>query len=172
MLDEIICVSNFFNKAECNEILENIKNVDFKESIVPKIRNNSRIFIYDNILIDKLLQKICNLVELNGIEITGIDNEIIIYKYRVGEFFKERYSNNNCLLGYIFLNEDYEGGDINFLKHEKLIIKKRLRDNISKKIIEKEQGKLIVFNDILPHEDLEVLSGNKYIISFEIIYIN
>lgn len=172
MSDEIISVSNFLSESECNEILENIKDVEFKESIVSKIRNNSRIFIYDSVLIEKLLDKVRNIVDLSGIEITGIDNEIIVYRYRVGEYFKERYSSNNCLLGYIFLNEEYEGGDINFLKHEKLIIKKRLRDNISKRLIDKERGKLIVFNDKLSHEDLEVLSGEKYIISFEIIYNN
>lgn len=160
-------INNFFTETECDEILGNITG-EFKDSLVSSVRNNSRLFMRDSILLDKIWQRIKVLEELSEETITGIDEEMIIYRYREGEFFRERHSNNNRLMIYIFLNDGYEGGEINFTVHEKLVVKKRLKDIIHKTEIKPIKGKMICFMDSLSHEDMEINTGEKYILCLEV----
>ena len=68
----------------------------------------------------------------NVFKLKGLFKNLLFYKYNIGEYFKEHYDGDKIdgnkksfftLL--IYLNDDFEGGETNFIHYDRKIIKKK-----------------------------------------------
>ena len=142
----VFTIDNFLSDKECNNFLKLINNNDFQKapigdknkSIESETRNNSRTLLDDEKIIENLWNKI-KIIDLipktmtnNVFKLKGLFKNLLFYKYNVGEYFKEHYDGDKIdgnkksfftLL--IYLNDDFEGGETNFIHYDRKIIKKK-----------------------------------------------
>ena len=187
----VFTIDNFLSDKECNNFLKLINNNDFQmapigdknKSIESETRNNSRTFLDDEKIIENLWNKI-KIIDLipktmtnNVFKLKGLFKNLLFYKYNVGEYFKEHYDGDKIdgnkksfftLL--IYLNDDFEGGETNFIHYDRKIIKKKLKqDKILTPIIPKK-GQLLIFKHNILHEGCIIKSGEKLVLRSDIMY--
>ena len=187
----VFTIDNFLSDKENNNFLKLINNNEFKKApigdknktIETGTRNNSRTFLDDEKIIENLWNKI-KLIDLipktmtnNVFKLNGLFKHLLFYKYNVGEYFKEHYDGDNIdgdkksfftLL--IYLNDNFEGGETNFIHYDRKIVKKKLKkDKILTPIIPKK-GQLLIFKHNILHEGSIIKSGEKIVLRSDIMY--
>ena len=147
-------VDNFLSPEQCSAIIRTFKDESFNDAKVIKsdgkeIVNNDRIALAGGRYgVDfKLEQQISS--------VTGIQ----LLNYSSGGFYKKHV--DACETAYrvlsfvIMLNDDYEGGSLNFFEGDELIQE-----------VKPKAGRLIIWpsNFLYPHQASTVKSGRRFVI--------
>ncbi|MHA7058088.1 prolyl hydroxylase family protein [Aquimarina sp. M1] len=171
---QIFLVENFLSKEMCDHFIEKGEQVSFEEAKVSidgkqvrikGIRNNQRIMFKDQLLADKIWNRINPFVQLDFGTHRAINlNEMFrIYKYKGGQRFKMHrdgsYKRNEKECSFfsflIYLNNDFEGGETCF------------ENGIT---ITPKLGDALLFHHPLRHEGKPIISGIKYVLRTDIMY--
>ena len=169
-----IQIKNFITKEESDNFIKQSEEIGFETAGVRTakgevsrldIRNNGRVIIEDENLANYFFNKLKDQIphEIDGIwELKGLNEQIKIYKYEVGQEFKLHRDapfirNENERSFYtmlIYLNENYEGGETFFMDGE----------------VKGDIGECVVFWQNLVHAGLKVKDGIKYAIRTDVMY--
>lgn len=172
---EIFLIENFLTNEECDHYIELTKDKVFEEAkinmqgrqVMSKgIRNNDRLMVFDNKLAENLFQKAVGFLPqtYENYEVSGFNEMFRIYKYSPGQRFKMHrdgsYIRNEDEKSFytflIYLNDDFEGGETEF---EGLFT------------VSPKKGSALVFHHPLRHEGKTLISGLKYVLRTDIMYI-
>ncbi|SEL84402.1 Predicted 2-oxoglutarate-and Fe(II)-dependent dioxygenase YbiX [Aquimarina amphilecti] len=171
---EIFLIEDFLSKEMCNHFIEKGEQVSFEEAkvsidgkqvMVKGVRNNQRILFKDQLLADKIWEKLePNVIQNFGIyKANGLNEMFRVYKYEEGQRFKMHrdgsYKRNEKECSFfsflIYLNEDFEGGETFF------------ENGV---IITPSLGDALLFHHPLRHEGKPITSGTKYVLRTDIMY--
>ncbi|WP_405205759.1 prolyl hydroxylase family protein [Aquimarina sp. LLG6339-5] len=171
---EIFLIENFLSKEMCDFFIEKGEQVSFEEAKVSidgrqvkmkGIRNNQRIMFKDQLLADKIWDKIQPyvLLDFGTYKAHGLNEMFRMYKYEEGQRFKmhrdgsyERNEKECSFFSFlIYLNDDFEGGETSF------------ENGIT---ISPELGDALLFHHPLRHEGKPIISGTKYVLRTDIMY--
>jgi hypothetical protein len=133
----------------------------------PDVRNNTRAMFDDPEMAGLLFQRVRDRLPARMcLDMTpiGANERFRCYRYERGERFAPHYdgafirdANEESLLTFmIYLNEEFEGGETNFLDFE-LSIRPRT-------------GLGLFFQHRLLHEGAPIISGKKYVVRSDIMY--
>lgn len=172
---EVFLIENFLTNEECDYYIELTKDKVFEEAkinmqgrqVMSKgIRNNDRLMVFDNKLAENLFQKAVEFLPQihENYKVTGFNEMFRIYKYSPGQRFKMHrdgsYIRNEHEKSFytflIYLNDDFEGGETEF---EGLFT------------VAPKKGSALVFHHPLRHEGKTLISGLKYVLRTDIMYI-
>lgn len=168
--NKIITVDDFLTQEECESLISLSENLTYEKAkidigkVVTEVRNNERVFYESKDLAKELFEKSkAYLVPKIGNSILLELNELFrFYKYEKGHYFKGHQDGNfirnaqeaSYFTFLIYLNENYEGGETNFIDHK----------------ITPQTGTLLVFFHKLYHEGSEVTEGKKYVLRTDVMY--
>lgn len=156
----------------CEDLIDRAYEFGFEKALVQTvsgeilredIRNNSRVFIDDESLAEKLWMAIKDHVPDRGsLFPVGLNERFRVYRYKVGQSFQWHYDSpyerasgeRSALTLMIFLNEGFEGGHTRFSSLE---------------VIPKT-GRALIFPHELRHCGAEVENGIKYVLRTDIMY--
>ncbi|MDR6159337.1 prolyl 4-hydroxylase [Chryseobacterium sp. SLBN-27] len=172
---QIFLIKNFLSDQECNHYIEMTKDKVFEEAkinmrgrqVMSKgIRNNDRLMIFDNNLAENLYERAIEFLPQihDNYEVSGFNEMCRIYKYSPGQQFKMHHDgsyirNENEKSFYtflIYLNDDFEGGETEF-EHLFTVAPKK--------------GSALVFYHPLRHEGKTLISGQKYVLRTDVMYL-
>lgn len=181
--DDILVINTFLSVEECQTILDFAENFGFKpatvktgsgDKLLSQIRNNERIDFEDETLTTTLWKRVQEHLPLSkGVEATGLDRHLRVYKYSQGQRFKRHKDGSvkgegtqTQLSFLIFLSEDFSGGQTSFREYSgKGDDRKEVRFDLSPKI-----GMALLFPHEKWHEGLEVEDGIKYVLRTDVQY--
>ena len=169
-------LENCFTKKECNQFIELGNKIGFNKlkDYHVSYRNNTRFMLSSSSLANELYKRINYYIPEtlynNSWKKDGLNDFFRFCKYEKGRIFgihqdSSYIQNNNrrswltCML---YLNET-NGGNTRFFK-----------DNYDKKIIcelPPKEGQILLFDPDIWHDGDKVLSGEKYIIRTEVMYL-
>lgn len=168
--NKIITIDDFLTPEECENLINLSENLIYEKAkidigkVVTEVRNNERVFYESKDLAKELFEKAKTyLVPKIGNSIVLELNELFrFYKYEKGHYFKGHQDGNfirndkeaSYFTFLIYLNENYEGGETNFIEHK----------------ITPKTGTLLVFFHKLYHEGNEVTEGKKYVLRTDVMY--
>ncbi|EFC49721.1 P4Hc domain-containing protein [Naegleria gruberi] len=188
-LNRLMVIPNFFSDDECRDLIKKCSNFQSLEDEYPKEhRNAMRELVTDNKLADLIFNRLKNKIDLDQIGKSiapyGLDsrgrwvacgvNECMRFsKYEKGEYFKihtdgqfRRSENERSIYTLlIYLNQDFNGGETKFFSDpndDTFNLHHTLKPSV---------GKLALFNQDFYHEGCSVISGIKYILRTEIMYL-
>ncbi len=172
---EIFLIENFLTNEECDHYINLTKDKVFEEAkinmmgrqVMSKgIRNNDRLMVFDNELAENLFQKAVGFLPRihENYQVSGFNEMFRIYKYSTGQRFKMhrdgsylRNANEKSFYTFlIYLNDDFEGGETEF---EGLFT------------VAPKKGSALVFHHPLRHEGKTLISGLKYVLRTDIMYM-
>jgi hypothetical protein len=162
--NNIKIINNFLNKREIQLLMSGIPNAKFSTFVAQKddkgeaLVSLNRYYMKDIFkTIDKVKKEVIKAYEVENIKAVE-ERGISIVRWDKGSYLTLHaddlgYVPHNNIAVLIYLNDDYEGGEINFPTHD-LCIKP-------------EVGSLLIFPGSLnyPHEVKEVLSGTRYTVA-------
>jgi hypothetical protein len=168
-----IVINNLLTEGECKDFISLGDAIGYTsptvktprgEMVRNDIRNNGRAII-DNIeMANELFEKFKDKLpsDIDGWKLKGLNEQMKIYKYDVGQQFKMhkdvsfvRNENERSLLTMlIYLNEGYKGGETFFLNGSVI----------------PETGKCLVFQQNVMHAGIKVDEGIKYAIRTDVMY--
>lgn len=173
--DEIFELEQFLSIRECDEYLTRFASEDFEEAKVnidgeqvmfKGIRNNDRILFLDDSLASELWLRVKEFIpnKLANYRASGLNEMFRVYKYSKGQRFKMhmdgsyvKNENEKSFYSFlIYLNDNFQGGETEFR-------------NIGK--IQPKKGNALLFKHKNRHEGKEVVSGVKYVLRTDIMYI-
>ncbi|OZG74548.1 iron-regulated protein [Hahella sp. CCB-MM4] len=168
----IFAIKEFLAVEECDYYIGLSNRVGYEEAaiqtangqqIFKAIRNNDRVILDDEGLAQRLFEKAepC-LSDLEEWSLLGFNERLRFYRYTPGQYFKWHKDGFYCrnedetsqLSFLIYLNDDYEGGEIDF-RWEK---------------IKPEKGMALVFPHLLMHQGAPVESGVKYVLRTDVMF--
>jgi prolyl 4-hydroxylase len=168
-------VDNFLPIAECQNLIRRIEEIGPEDAPIttargfimrPDIRNNKRSMFDDKVLALRLfnLAKPHIPQKLDGMKAVGANERFRCYRYEPGQYFAPHldgafYRNDyewSLLTLIVYLNEDFTGGETNFLDLKKSVVPKT--------------GSALFFQHAILHEGAEVKSGMKYAARTDIMY--
>lgn len=171
----LFSIPNFLNENDCSMFISKANALGFEEAPIETldgpvqlkdIRNNDRTIFDDENLASMLFNKAKEfLPEFSGeLAVCGLNERFRLYKYSQGQYFKwhkdgsfVRSNTEASRLSFlIYLNNDYEGGETQF-QWEK---------------IKPEKGMALVFPHHLVHQGSEIISGFKYVLRTDVMYVN
>lgn len=170
----IYSIENFWSVSKCNEFIQRSESIGYQEALIQtdfgqkrleQVRNNQRVLFTDNDLAHEIwgeLKHYCP-ASIGNSEVVGLNELFRFYKYQKGQMFKkhrdqsfirnERESSYYTLL--IYLNDDFEGGATSFNLLE----------------LTPKKGTALVFLHNLEHEGKVLISGTKYVLRTDIMYV-
>ena len=173
-------INNVFSDEECSNLIIYSENVGYvqassyidkykKEHFFLEIRKSLRCVI-DSIDFSKILYKrIAHIIpnKYNDMEFSEINPRFRFLKYNNGDFFAkhtdEHYKNDkneiSLITVLIYLNDDYEGGNTNFLF-----------DDTNEISIMPKIGLICLMDQNILHEVPNITNGIKYVIRTELMY--
>lgn len=168
--NRIITIDNFFTSQECKNYIQLSEKLGYEAAkldtgkVVSEVRNNERTF-YESPELAKIIferGKDFFVPKIGNSNIVGINELFRFYRYEKGHQFKGHQDGNfirneseaSYFTFMIYLNEDYEGGETTFLKHQ----------------IKPQTGMALIFLHKLYHAGSEVLEGRKYVLRSDIMY--
>jgi prolyl 4-hydroxylase len=168
-------VDNLLSPAECLELLGRVEQLgpamapvttSAGPKMMPGIRNNERVMFDDFSLAQLLFNKIEPHVPayLADRKPSGCNERFRGYRYQNGAQFRPHFDGSfrrssgeeSELTLLVYLNEQFVGGETNFLDYETSIVPKT------------GMG-LFFFHPIL-HEGCPVVSGTKYVLRTDVMY--
>ena len=160
-----ITVNNFLSKDECTNIIDRYKDQELFDGKIKggtEVDTNyrkSKINFYNiDDVSKKVYQKVTELIKFQN----SVFNPIVNFqftKYEVGDYYKWHldYSSiredlkNRYISVVILLNDDFEGGDLEY---------KTNLGGIDK--FDKGVGNLFIFNSSIEHRVTEIVKGVRY----------
>jgi Rps23 Pro-64 3,4-dihydroxylase Tpa1-like proline 4-hydroxylase len=149
----MIEIENFISDEECKELInyynKNINNTFYYETnnTYPLHLKNVDLKIIKDILIKIKNECFYKLISEKKEDKILLDN-LEIVKWPIGSFMKEHYDTGDTLGFFIYLNDDYIGGETEIINKIKVIPKK---------------GKLFIFNNgMLLHKVNEVFNKERF----------
>lgn len=172
---QIFLIEDFLTDQECDHYIIRAKDQGFEEAKINRqgrqvmskgIRNNDRLMVFDNELAENLFRRAVELLPQSheNCRISGFNEMFRIYKYSPGQRFKMhrdgsyvRNENEKSFYTFlIYLNDDFEGGETEF---EGLFTVAPKKDSA------------LVFYHPLRHEGKTLISGLKYVLRTDVMYI-
>ncbi|MBU6951043.1 2OG-Fe(II) oxygenase [Hahella sp. HN01] len=169
----VFAIQGFLTPPECDAYISDSEAMGYDEAEIQTargsqmykdIRNNDRVIFDDAVMADNIFNRIKAMLpqEVDGWELIGLNERLRFYRYEPGQYFKwhrdgsyARSEKEASLLSFlIFLNEDYEGGEIAF-RWDK---------------IKPEKGSVVVFPHATMHQGSTVESGVKYVLRTDVMY--
>lgn len=169
----LFTLDDFLSSRECEDLIlwseqqgyEEAKvQLDGQQVMMKNIRNNSRIVFADQVLAEKIWNKIVPFVvtKFGNSEAIGLNELFRFYRYEPGQRFKKHkdgsYVRNEMEASQftlmLYLNDDFEGGETSFEDH----------------IIRPEKGQALIFEHGLKHAGEPIVSGVKYVLRTDIMY--
>ncbi|GAA5091745.1 2OG-Fe(II) oxygenase [Chryseobacterium ginsengisoli] len=172
---QIFLIENYLSDSECDRYIELTQDKVFEEAKINMggrqmmskgVRNNDRLMIFDKDLAKNLFEKASEFLPQTHEDYNVLDfNEMFrIYKYSPGQRFKMhrdgsyiRNENEKSFYTFlIYLNDDFEGGETEF---ENLFT------------VAPKKGSALVFYHPLRHEGKTLISGLKYVLRTDVMYL-
>lgn len=171
--EDIFTISEFFTVAECDFHIQRCESLGFDDApinalggtvVAKEVRNNSRAMIDDIDLAAKLWNLVREFIpEIGRWQAIGLNERFRYYRYDPGQMFRwhrdgyfERPNGERSRLTFmVYLNDDFEGGDTEF----------------EQVVVQPEKGMALGFTHHLLHEGAQVLSGKKYVLRTDIMYV-
>lgn len=168
-----IVIDNLLTEEYCNELIKTGEEIGFTsptvktergEMVRTDIRNNGRVIIDSPELAEQLFNMFKDQLPQNidGWELKGLNEQLKIYKYDVGQQFKMHKDvpfvrndrERSILTMLIYLNEGYDGGETFFMDGP----------------ITPATGKCVVFQQNIMHAGMVINEGIKYAIRTDVMY--
>jgi len=181
VLDQrVFILRNVFDEEECHEWIEFAEDEGFETApissgggtlINPNVRDNLRCTMLNHewaeLVWENILEYIPDMED--GRSPIGINEFFRVYRYDEGHFMSthqdfsyQRPDSDECsvLTALIYLSDDFQGGEtIIYPGGEKELV------------IEPELGMILFFEHELWHEGNPVLSGQKYVLRTDVMYL-
>lgn len=171
----IYTLDNILSPEECLEHIELTERIGYEGVPIttargfemrPDTRNNTRVILDDVERSEWLWQRVIEQMPMtvNGRMAVGLNERFRFYRYDPGERFAPhvdgyymRDNGDQSLLTFmVYLNEECEGGETNFLIQE-----------IS---VKPKTGMALIFDHLLFHEGAAVTGGRKYVLRSDIMF--
>lgn len=169
-------IPDVFSAAECAALIDRIETIGPERAPIttgrgfvmdPRVRNNTRSMFDDPSLAALIFERIQTFVPaaMCGEESpVGLNERWRCYRYEPGQFFAPHYDGafvrneqeGSRLTLILYLNEDFEGGETNFLD---LDVSVRPRT-----------GQALLFQHALLHESAPIVRGTKYAARSDVMY--
>lgn len=177
--NQILTVENFLSKQECYEYIVMSEKMQYENApirslanfiIRPDVRNNKRIIFDDVELAQKMWEKIKSYTPAyEGRNAIGLNERFRFYRYDIGEFFafhldgsyRRENGEQSAYTFMIYLNEDFRGGETEF----------DLRYPYGEIKVMPKTGMMLLFSQDLRHQGAEVISGRKYVLRSDVMYV-
>lgn len=178
-------VDGLLSARECEALRETAEAVGFR-TLVSRLsraeRSNTRIILNDKPLADRLFRQVRHLLPRvmktrDGERVPyGISEQVRLCRYLAGEHFSAHkddiYRNRDATLQstltmVIYLNDDFSGGHLNFLRHKSSSSE---RDNVLASVTP-TTGTAAIFDQQLIHEGERLERGTKWLLRCDIAYI-
>ncbi|WP_185288387.1 2OG-Fe(II) oxygenase [Chryseobacterium lactis] len=172
---QIFLIKNFLTHEECDRFIRESEDRKFEEAKInvfgrqlmnKGVRNNDRLMMFDENIAEDLFKTAAGFLpqEQEGYKLLNFNEMLRVYKYAPGQQFKMHrdgsYIRNEQEKSFytfmIYLNDDFEGGETEF---ENLFT------------VAPEKGTALVFYHPLRHEGKTLLSGLKYVLRTDVMYI-
>ncbi|ASK31216.1 oxidoreductase, 2OG-Fe(II) oxygenase [Chryseobacterium sp. T16E-39] len=173
---QIFLIEDFLTDKECETYIRMSDERSFEEAKINMngqqlmnkgIRNNDRLMIFDKEIAESLFTRALKFLPQNhGVYMIKDFNEMFrVYKYSSGQRFKMhrdgsyiRNENEKSFYTFLmYLNDDFEGGETEF---ENLFT------------VTPKKGTALVFHHPLRHEGNTLITGEKYVLRTDVMYIN
>ena len=170
----IFVLHNVLSVEECQELIDQSEMQGYDEATVfngsqhvmlKGVRNNLRVISDDYELAHKLWNRVGSFFtdSVDGFKAYGLNERFRFYKYEKGHRFKKhkdgafiRDKNDTSIYTFIiYLNENFVGGSTDFEEYS----------------IAPQTGSALVFLHPIKHTGTEVLSGTKYAIRSDVMYL-
>lgn len=172
---EVFLIENFLNNEECDHFIELTQDKVFEEAKINMrgqqtmnkgVRNNDRLMIFDKNLAEDFFRKAVDFLPEthDNYRVLNFNEMLRFYKYSPGQRFKMhhdgsyiRKENEKSFYTFmIYLNDDFEGGETEF---ENLFT------------VAPKKGSALVFYHPLRHEGKIIMSGLKYVLRTDVMYL-
>jgi predicted 2-oxoglutarate/Fe(II)-dependent dioxygenase YbiX len=173
-------VPNFLTKEECVGFIQYAESQGFEQALVntkakgqimmKELRDNDRHVWQARDLATQLWELVRDFVpaDVYGWTAIGLNEQFRIYRYKDGQqfklhpdgAFKRDETEHSKISVIIYLNDDFEGGETEFL------------DAVSDGTIKPEVGKMLLFSHGQLHKGNPVPTGTKYVLRTDIMYKN
>ncbi|XP_035702464.1 uncharacterized protein LOC110863478 isoform X2 [Folsomia candida] len=117
---------------------------------------------------------------LKGAVVTGLNERLRFLRYETGQKFAPHYDGTysreddplevSLITLQIYLNDNFEGGETNFLGDDDDDDKSGKNFEVDKVRITPETGMILVFEQDLMHEGAELKNGVKYTVRTDVMY--
>jgi len=168
--NKIIVVEDFLSQNECEEMITLSESLTYEKAkidigkLVTEARNNDRVFYENKDLAKELFEKAKDYLvpKIGNSTVLELNELFRFYRYEKGHYFRGHQDGNfirndkeaSYFTFLIYLNQNYKGGETNFLEHK----------------IKPKQGMLLIFLHKLYHEGSEVKEGIKYVLRTDVMY--
>jgi prolyl 4-hydroxylase len=168
-------VENFLAPKECQSLMQRIEDIGPTDApvttargfvMMPELRNNKRVIIDDVLLAQKFFNQAKPHIpqKVGEMKVVGANERFRCYRYEPGQYFAPHYDGAyrrnarewSLLTLIVYLNEDFTGGETNFLELKLSIIPKT--------------GMALLFQHATLHEGAAVKTGVKYAARTDIMY--
>jgi len=172
---DVYLVKNFLSEEECDKFIQQSESIGYEEATVTTlegqkmikgIRNNQRVLVNDPDLARFFWERIQPFVteQFDSWIPTSVNEQFRFYKYALNERFNKHRdgrfrrteSEESRLTLMVYLNDDFLGGETEF-------------DDFT---VLPEKGTALVFRHDIKHKGCKVLSGFKYAIRTDIMFID
>lgn len=185
----IMTVDNVFSHEECQQFIALSHQSDYSIAAISinryqaevrtEVRNNQRVIVDDVAFASQIFQRVkAHLPEqLNGWDLLGLNERFRFYLYEAGQTFKPHYDasyevndwHSSQLTLLVYLSEDYEGGETIFYTDSGM--RKPCVETRSA-CIHPQVGQILIFEHQQLHEGAPVLSGKKYVLRTDVMYVH
>jgi predicted 2-oxoglutarate/Fe(II)-dependent dioxygenase YbiX len=166
-------VKQVLTPEECQDWLDRALAVGFDAAPIttlhgpemrPEIRNNTRVILDDPQAAVWLWQKVSPFVwPLPGWQPISLNERLRYYQYEPGQYFAPHQDGSfvrslnerSQVTVLLYLNEDFTGGET----------------VVENEVVIPETGMLLLFRHPLVHESKPLLSGRKYVLRSDIMYL-
>ena len=176
-------VDNLYSEAECAAILRGAVDGPWLAATVnrsegrrvdARVRNNTVAVLRDSALAVSAFERVkphvpkamTTEIESERVELAvrGVHLPLRIYRYEVGQFFgvheDQSYfaedGSQSLLTFMVYLNDDFEGGETEFVDHDARIVPKT--------------GMALLFQHRVLHAGLSVTKGTKNVLRSDVLY--
>jgi prolyl 4-hydroxylase len=169
----IYTLDAILSPQECLEHIELTERIGYEPAPITtsrgfemrsETRNNTRVILDDversRWLWERLLEQMPMTV--NGRKAVGLNERFRFYRYDPGErfaphvdgYYRRENDEQSLLTFMVYLNQECEGGETNFL--------------LEKVTVKPKTGRALIFDHQLFHEGAAVLSGRKYVLRSDV----
>lgn len=175
---QVFLIQDFLSQNECEALIDFAESRGFSPApiatlagpqMAPEIRNNSRIIVDDPLLAKKLFERAREFLpeSLDRAQLLGFNERWRFYRYQSGQRFARHFDSSfrrnrneaSKLTFLIYLNEEFNGGSTRFFLDPEANV-------------EPKRGTALVFVHRKLHEGVEIISGTKYVLRTDVMYIN
>lgn len=162
----MIVNSIVFSKEECDEIIKDAEQRGFERIDLEDWRICQRQEVHDRSdLVSKIWSRIRHMCPEENV--IGLNPMLRYLKYEKGGHFDchmdEPYQDKSSISKFtvmIYLNEDYDGGCLEFMDEAEYVIETFVP----------KTGSVLIFDQELYHRSTKIISGTKYCLRTDVMY--